>query len=76
MNHDTDPIAILEQLDPEDLRTRLDQLDRQRSAILVLLRAARARQRKLSRREHQQSAKMVSDELGVCGDAAPYSTEA
>jgi hypothetical protein len=35
-----DPVALVRQLDPVAIRTRLDDLDREREALLVLLRAA------------------------------------
>jgi hypothetical protein len=38
-----DPIAIVERLDPDAINERLDQLVREREALIVLLRAARAR---------------------------------
>ena len=40
-----DPISLIESLDPSELRSRLELLDRQQSALRVLLRAALARQR-------------------------------
>jgi hypothetical protein len=46
MSHTT-PSAILEQLDAAELRRRLAELDAERAALLVLLRAARARERRL-----------------------------
>jgi hypothetical protein len=39
----TDPVALVRDLDAEAIRRRLDDLDRERSALLVLLRAARAK---------------------------------
>jgi hypothetical protein len=36
----TDATALVRQLDPDAIRQRLDALDRERSALLVLLRAA------------------------------------
>jgi len=36
-----DPVELVRQLDPVTLSTRLDQIDRERQALLVLLRAAR-----------------------------------
>lgn len=36
-----DPVELVRQLDPVTLSTRLDQIDREREALLVLLRAAR-----------------------------------
>ena len=45
MRATSDPLALLDQLDAAALRRRLDQLDRERSALMVLLRAARARER-------------------------------
>ena len=40
---DADPVALIEQLDPEAIASRLDKLQHERQALLVLLRAARAR---------------------------------
>jgi hypothetical protein len=46
----TDPVALVRGLNAETIRNRIDDLDREREALLVLLRAAqrteRARQRK------------------------------
>lgn len=36
----TDPTALVRQLDPTAIRERLDNLDAERKALLVLLRAA------------------------------------
>jgi hypothetical protein len=36
----TDPVELVRQLDAEAIRHRLDTLDRERAALLVLLRAA------------------------------------
>ena len=48
----TDPIAIVQQLDPEAIRKRIDALDGEREALLVLLRAAqRIRRKPASERE-------------------------
>jgi hypothetical protein len=44
-----DPLALVERLDPETLRERIRELDRQRRALAVLLRAAVARERTLAR---------------------------
>jgi hypothetical protein len=40
----TDPVALLQQLDADAIRRRLADLERERSALLVLLRAARRMQ--------------------------------
>lgn len=40
-----DPLALVQQLDRDAIRARLDALDRERSALLVLLRAAQRMQR-------------------------------
>jgi hypothetical protein len=45
MDTATNPNDLIEQLDPDQLATRLRDLDRDRRALLILLRAARARQR-------------------------------
>jgi hypothetical protein len=42
----TDPIQIVDRLDSRRLRARLMKLEQQRSALIVLLRAAVARERK------------------------------
>jgi hypothetical protein len=41
----TDPVELVRQLDPDAIRERLGALDRERSALLVLLRAAQRMQR-------------------------------
>jgi hypothetical protein len=38
--HPADPVELVRQLDAEVIRGRLQELDRERSALLVLLRAA------------------------------------
>jgi hypothetical protein len=40
----TDPAALVRQLDPDSIRERIDAIDRERKALLVLLRAARRAQ--------------------------------
>jgi hypothetical protein len=54
MPRDTDPTALLAQLDADELRRRLDQLEGERAAVLLLLRAARAKERAERRRQTQQ----------------------
>jgi hypothetical protein len=41
----TDPAALVRQLDADTIRNRLDDLDRERKALLVLLRAAQRARR-------------------------------
>ena len=41
----TDPVQLVRQLDAEAIRNRIDDLDRERDALLVLLRAAQRAQR-------------------------------
>jgi hypothetical protein len=41
-----DPVALVDQLEPDAIRTRLAELDRQSRALRVLLRAAVARERR------------------------------
>jgi hypothetical protein len=41
----TDPVQLVRQLDAEAIRNRLEDLDREREALLVLLRAAQRAQR-------------------------------
>jgi hypothetical protein len=50
----TDAAAIVESLDVEAIRDRLDELDRQSRALRVLLRSALARQREADRRERDR----------------------
>lgn len=38
----SDPVALIRQLDPGSIKQRIDELDRERRALLTLLRAARA----------------------------------
>jgi hypothetical protein len=38
-----DPVQLVDQLDPEQIAARIEELDRQCEALRVLLRAARAR---------------------------------
>lgn len=45
MINSTDPAALLDELDPEALQARLDDLIRQQGALRILLRVARARRR-------------------------------
>jgi hypothetical protein len=42
----TDPVQLVRQLDPRLLRDRLNALDAERKALIVLLRAAEAVERK------------------------------
>lgn len=35
-----DPVALLERLDPDDIRRRLEEIERERKGLLVLLRAS------------------------------------
>ncbi|WP_162671712.1 hypothetical protein [Gemmata massiliana] len=37
----SDPLSLIRELDVEALESRIDQLDRERQALLILLRAAR-----------------------------------
>jgi hypothetical protein len=41
----TDPVELVRQLDADTIRARLDELDRERDALRVLLRAALRRRR-------------------------------
>jgi hypothetical protein len=43
----SDATAVLDQLDSQALARRLDELEAERRAVLILLRAARARERGL-----------------------------
>jgi hypothetical protein len=49
-----DPIALLRQLTPEQVRTRLAELDAERRALGVVLRSLTARDRAISR--HKEAA--------------------
>jgi hypothetical protein len=46
-----DPIGLLGQLSADDIRARMAELDAQRRALAVLLRAAAARERSARRKE-------------------------
>jgi hypothetical protein len=46
----SDPESILKQLDPEQLAAKLRELDGDRRAVMILLRAARAREKRGDRR--------------------------
>jgi hypothetical protein len=46
-----DPIALLDQLTPEQITARIKKLDSERRALCALLRAARARDRQRRRQE-------------------------
>lgn len=41
-----DPVALIEHLEPDALRRQIAELDRQRRALVILLRAAVARERR------------------------------
>jgi hypothetical protein len=43
----TDPVAMIDQLEPDAIRQRIADLDRQSRALRVLLRAAIAREREV-----------------------------
>jgi hypothetical protein len=47
----SDPTAIIEALDPEQIRDQLDELERHRAALRQLLRVAEARERATLRRQ-------------------------
>jgi hypothetical protein len=49
-----DPAALIEALDPDLIRDRLAELDRQSRALRVLLRTAVARQRSTGRHARKQ----------------------
>ncbi len=49
MDATTDPVNLVDNLDPDALRQRLRELERQQRAVRVLLRAAVAREKKLDR---------------------------
>ena len=50
MDMNADPVAMVDQLEPDVIRARLVELDRQSRALRVLLRAAVARERVAHRR--------------------------
>jgi hypothetical protein len=50
------PVALLQSLEPDQLVARLQELDGEARAVRVLLRAARARQRRAPRGTGQQPA--------------------
>jgi hypothetical protein len=49
-----DPAALVGQLDSAAIRSRMDALDAERKALVVLHRAALARERALARRRERQ----------------------
>jgi hypothetical protein len=49
-----DPVAVLDRLDSGTILTRLAELDREHRALRVLLRAARARERRQSAGDRQR----------------------
>jgi hypothetical protein len=52
-NQTSDPAALIESLNPQTIRERLAELDRQVRALRVLLRSALARQRAATRRDNR-----------------------
>ena len=66
-----DAFAILERLDSVELRDRLSLLERERSAIIVLLRAALAHDRKGRGRQREASAvtRKKSRHMSLTGEA-------
>jgi hypothetical protein len=67
----TDPLTIVRDLDAEAIRQRIDELDAERQALMVLLRAAqrmeRADQRKLAARPERRGQVGMDFPLGVAG---------
>jgi hypothetical protein len=64
--------AIVESLDPKDIEARLAELDREGRALRLLLRAARARQGRPSKRETDCKAAYVSQKsAGALRSARP-----
>ncbi len=59
----TDPVAIVDSLEPDDLRERIAGLDRRSRALRVLLRAVVARERARDR-SHRQVATGTADARG------------
>jgi hypothetical protein len=51
-----DPVSLIERIDPDAIRERLADLDRQTRALRVLLRSALARQRVTKRRAPREEA--------------------
>jgi len=45
----SDPVKLVNQLDPDAICARLEQMEDERKALLTLLRAARANQRRRSK---------------------------
>jgi hypothetical protein len=50
----TDPVTLVRQLDADAIRNRLDDLDRERAALMVLLRAAQRAQRSEAPAQHAE----------------------
>ncbi len=51
-----DPLNLIDSLDPEQIRGQIADLENRRSALVTLLRAARARSRKRSGRPNPPAA--------------------
>jgi hypothetical protein len=50
----TDPVALVRGLDPDAIREQIEAIDRERSALLVLLRAARRAHPEEAPRQRQE----------------------
>ena len=61
MRNHTDPNALLDDLDPESLQARLDDLRRQLNALRILLRAARARRKLRGIQEVNKTSPTISE---------------
>ena len=51
----TDPVQLVRQLDATVIRERIDQLDREREALLVLLRSALRTQREQQKQRKKEA---------------------
>jgi hypothetical protein len=49
-----DPLTLVRQLDADTIRNRLDDLDRERAALMVLLRAAQRTHRGGAKARHKE----------------------
>jgi hypothetical protein len=52
----TDPVALVQSLDPDQIARRLEALAAEERALRVLLRSARAREQALRRRQRREEA--------------------
>ena len=67
MSDKPNPIAILDELDPEAIQARIDDLDRQQAALRILLRAARARRKNQAKQKAHGHTDNSGGQRSCCG---------